>query len=443
MTNKLSNKTDSSTVTDKPSGNISLLARLRLRHWLKRWREPLLIFLAMRLALALGSFFAQILLPMIPREALAPYQAPTMDRVSERLLGVMTHWDGEWYLQIAQHGYDAKNGTVAFFPLYPILVKIAALPLGWNYLWSAVIVSSVATLACLILLYELCQREWGGSVATKATLYLAVFPVSFFLIADYSESLFLALTLGVFLAARFFRCWWLAALLAALATLTRSSGFLLIVPLAWEWWQNGYEPKMRLKVRWSWEQVKASWSHRNKWTVLWLVLPLLALAAWVGYNGLILGDPLSFFKVQSNWIWNRHTSPPWQTVRDGAQKFWAAWKVPAFFYGRNGNASLWEFPFFFFAAVVFLIGSWLTWRRKLPLSYWLYFALGLIFPLFSPSRNEPLLSFPRFALILFPMYIILALLARRWHWLHYLYLYAALLLLGLFFARFANWYWVA
>lgn len=441
MANKVSSKTNSSIGANSESSQSSRLASLRISFWLKRWREPLLIFLAMRVGLGLFAFFAQILMPTLPRGGTAPYQAPQMDRLGTNLLGIWTHWDGEWYLQIAQHGYKATDGTVAFFPLYPSLVTIVAFPLAGNYMLAGIIVAGIATLACFLLFYELCLREWDSNVATKAALYLAVFPVSFFLVADYSESLFLALTLGAFLAARFKRNWWLAALLAALATLTRSLGFLLIIPLAWEWWRNGYQPKQTLQSLKA--QIQNVWKRKDKFTILWLVLPLIVLVGWVIYNGTILGDPLSFYNIQSIGIWDRHGSLPWQTVWNAANDFWNGWTITPNVVGRNDNPNLWEYSFFAFAIIFFLVGLWLVWRKQFPFSYWLFFAVGLIFPLNSPASKEPLLSFPRFVLVLFPLYIILALLARRWQWLHYLYLYTALLLLGLFFARFANWYWVA
>ena len=35
---------------------------------------------------------------------------------------VWSRWDSEWYLRIAESGYDWPSSTPAFFPLYPLLV---------------------------------------------------------------------------------------------------------------------------------------------------------------------------------------------------------------------------------------------------------------------------------------------------------------------------------
>jgi hypothetical protein len=168
------------------------------------------------------------------------------------------------------------------------------------------------------------------------------------------------------------------------------------------------------------------------------------LGGWAAFNWLALGDPLSFIKAQTNWVWNRHTQPPWEAIKNGATNFFTSWgPTTPVQSGRLADPNLWEFPAFVCVALVFLVASWWVWRAKFPLAYWLYFGLTLFLPLTSPSNKEPLLSFPRFGLVLFPFFIVLALVGQRWRWFHYLYTYSSLLLLGLFFARFANWYWVA
>lgn len=448
MANRITSKPDSSASRASQPGSVLPFNLGQLSAW-KRWREPLFIFLAFRIGLGVASFFAQLLLPVLPRGGTAPYVPAPLDRWSERLVGVWSHWDGEWFLQISSRGYQVHDGTVAFFPLYPLLVKVVAFLLGGNYLLAGVVVSSGATLVVLLLLYELCLREWGVAVASTTCLYLVVFPMAFFLAAIYSEALFLALTLGAFWCARYLRRWWLAGLLAALATLTRSTGFLLIGPLAWEWWQYSRQQKLTFKFISSNGNSNRNWGFKlvwakSGWSFLALGLPLLALASWVGYNGLKLGDPFAFFKAQSDWVWNRHSSPPWEAVWRGAQNFFAQWgPTTSLASGRDADPNLWEFPLFVITLLVFGVASWLTWWRRFPLSYLLYFGLAMFLPLTSPSSKEPLLSFPRFALVLFPLFMVLALAGQRWRWFHYGYLYTSLLLLGLFFARFANWYWVA
>jgi hypothetical protein len=446
----------SSTANNTKTQAARALRARRLLLWLQGWREPLWIFLGFRFGLAIAAFFVGVFFPAVARGATAPYSLPPLNRWGERLLGIWSHWDGEWYLLIAQNGYRPADGTSAFFPFYPLLIKLLGWLLGGNYLLAGVLISTAATLAVMILLYELIGREFGRETGSKTVLYLAAFPTAFFLAAIYSESLFLALALGAFLAVRHWRNWVVAGLLVALASLTRSMGILLLIPLAWEWWKQRQPLQINLRLPFL-KQPKGSTEGINISARLnlgqtpdllrmlpILAAPLLAIAGWLLFNGVALGDPLNFLKIQNEYPWNRHTAWPWEAVWKGAQVFFAARGPDGFLPpAPREDPNLLDFPFFVFFAAMLIAALWQTWRGKLPVSYLLYFGIGLLFPLLSPTPKQPLLSFPRFGLVLFPAFVVLAQWGSRWRWLHYIYLYTALLLLGLLFGRFANWYWVA
>lgn len=100
----------------------------------------------------------------------------------------------------------------------------------------------VSTLSCtlaLALLYILTQSYFGPAAAKWSVVALAAYPTALFLIAPYSESLFLALTLATFLAARE-RRWWLAGGLGFLAGLARPNGMIISAALllAWKEWRE-------------------------------------------------------------------------------------------------------------------------------------------------------------------------------------------------------------
>ncbi|MGW3633380.1 hypothetical protein ACWD7F_25035 [Streptomyces sp. NPDC005122] len=70
-----------------------------------------------------------------------------------------TRWDANWYLGIARHGYAHRLGTaydagdLAFFPLYPYLVKaVAALTPG-----------TLATAGLMVTVTASFLAAWGGS----------------------------------------------------------------------------------------------------------------------------------------------------------------------------------------------------------------------------------------------------------------------------------------
>jgi hypothetical protein len=388
-------------------------------------KEPIFTFIGFRLAIGMLPFFAWVLFPTIAPQSRSGYILPNLNFWGERLLGVWSHWDGEWFLKIAEQGYRADDDTLAFFPLYPILVKVFGFLTGGNYLLAATLISGGVALAVFVLMYELVRRDFGTETTSRALLYLAFFPTAFYLSAAYSEGLFLALTLGAFLEARHNRNFWRAGILAGLAALTRNLGVVLILPLAWEWWRQWREGRQGFK------------------DLLPLIFPPLALASWLAYVGANFGNPFLIFQVQTNW--NRRFSLPWNTVVDAIRIFFTQ-------RGSDGFAppnAFWEdptlidLPFFGLAALLLLCGFWLTYKKLMPFSYMIFATIGLVFPLFSPAQRVPLLSFPRFALILFPLFIVLAHLSGRWRFLHHTYLFSAAMLLGVFLARFANWYWIS
>ncbi len=140
-------------------------------------------------------------------------------------------YDTAWYILIAMQGYFPDT-RIVFPPLYPVLIRVVEQVCGGNFVLAALIVSNVFCISAFYLFYRLAAREWGDPSATRALILLAAFPTGFFLVAGYTESLFLTFTLGAFLAA-LDRRWWLAGGLSFLASLTRLQGLVLCLPLAW------------------------------------------------------------------------------------------------------------------------------------------------------------------------------------------------------------------
>ena len=206
--------------------------------WLKRVFLP---FLLTRAALVMVGGLALLLLGSargaMPGNLIAHAPAPVP-------LEIWTRWDSEWYLLIAERGYGAGDAlkafspgyraedTAGFFPLYPWLLS-AAIHLGLPPVGAGVLLSNLALLCALTLLYLLVREEWSEETAATAVWILLAFPFSLFLSAIYSESLALALILGTFLAARR-RRWAMLALCGFLAGLARPTALLAAPALAWE-----------------------------------------------------------------------------------------------------------------------------------------------------------------------------------------------------------------
>jgi hypothetical protein len=201
------------------------------------------------------------------------------------ILRSLTSWDGWFYLGIIRDGYHAAPvvGTYhdyAFLPLYPALVRLLALP--WPGLAGlvAVLVSNLAFLVALGLFVRLGEPIIGRRRARLAAVYLAFFPFAAVFSMSYTESLFLALSLGAFLAAERDRRV-LAGVLFALAALARLQGIVLIVPLA------------IILLR------------HDKWRLrpsqLWLALGPIASAGFLLYVGQVTGSSGGYLQAQAGW----------------------------------------------------------------------------------------------------------------------------------------------
>ncbi len=406
----------------------------------RSWRQPLALFVGWRIGLGLLAFWSAILLPLAarPPAGMAPYTPANLDFMTGRLLDVWTHWDGEWFLYVAQVGYRSNDITSPYFPLFPVLVRFIATLLGGNYLLAGVAVGALSAAAAFAMLYELARRDFGPAVARLACLCLAAYPTSFFLTACYSEGLFLALTLAAFLAARHLRNWWLAGLLVGLAALTRNLGIFLLVPLGWEWLAHR---RAQLAEKDGW-RLRQLWTQLQPLTLLALAgIPLIFFSGWLLFQAVWLGDPLRFMSVQSEAIWNRHSAWPWETVSRAIDLGFK--DIPASAGPFREYPNLVDFSCWLFMALLVVGCIIQTIRRKLPVSYLIFCLIAFLLPLLAPAVKEPLVSAPRYGLLVFPAFIVLAQFTLRRPALRYSYLAGAGLTLALFFARFANWYWVA
>ena len=154
-----------------------------------------------------------------------------------------TCWDSGWYLAIAADGYQYNpNGSssVAFYPLYPLLLRAAGY-LGLDMRLAGFAISHAALLAACLLLWKLAVLETRSEdAAERAVLFLLFCPGAVWFGMIYTESLFLLTLLGCLLCAR--RDQWVASGLWGLASaLTRTPGLLLAGFLFLEALQQAWE----------------------------------------------------------------------------------------------------------------------------------------------------------------------------------------------------------
>ncbi|MGI9601483.1 MAG: mannosyltransferase family protein [Acidimicrobiales bacterium] len=145
-------------------------------------------------------------------------------------------WDGDWYHQIAEHGYGgAPDGAIRYFPGYPLLGRVLGWPLTGRSDIALVLVANLAALAATVVLVRLARREFDGTVARRTAWWFSLFPASFVLTWAYSESVFVLAAAVAMLATRS-RRWPVAAGAGLLAALVRPTGVLLSGFIAVDGW---------------------------------------------------------------------------------------------------------------------------------------------------------------------------------------------------------------
>lgn len=377
--------------------------------------------------------------------------------LGDLLAAPVARWDSAWYLVIAHYGYRPDLGSFtaprdAFFPLYPLGLRAVS----WLGVQPIVAGVALSTGALALALYgihrlttlELARRPEAGTAqsARLAVLLSAFAPMAFFLSAVYSESLYLALSVGVFWSARQGR-WALAGLLGALAAATRSAGLVLILPALVLYLYGPREDRPPDFARTGARRLLGA--YRLRADVLWLALMPVGVglfSAWLALDG---GSLLAPFHAQN--VWGRHFAGPFVGVWDGLRAaFEGARQLLSFqtrhvYYPAAGgsptvaashNVSLLAF---LLAAIAPLVWT----ARRLPAAYLLYVLAALVLPLSYPVGAQPLMSLPRFLLVLFPLSIASAMWLSRHPRLQRPAVVLSALLMVVFVGQFATWHWVA
>jgi Mannosyltransferase (PIG-V) len=349
--------------------------------------------------------------------------------LADPLLAPLARWDSVWYLRIADSGYGADPARAAFFPLYPLLVRGVGTLFGGSegaLLVAAYLISLAAFLGALVLLHRLVVLELGPRYARAALLLLAVFPAAVYFGAPYSESLFLLLAVGAFYAARTGRWAWAGAC-AGLASGTRSAGLLLLIPLLLIWWSS--RPR-RLREG------------------AWLLLAPAGLVAYAAWLGLVEGDALRFLDVQDAWA--RELSVPlagaWDglvAAVDGVRQLGSGSRTPVYFEQAAGDPfRIAAINVMLFATLAFAVVAFAGVWRRLPRAYGAWVGASLVLPLSFPVTPQPLMSLPRFAAVLFPIFMWLAVVCEERR-VTDVVAAASAVGLGLFTAQYASWHWIS
>lgn len=318
-------------------------------------------------------------------------------------LQIWDQWDFGYYREIAEDGYNAGDGSIAFYPLFPWLMRLVAC-VTKSYLTAGLFISAIACVVAAIALRRLVQLDYATSIAMRSVWFFLIFPTAYFLHVPYSESLFIALALTCFIAARKER-WWIAGLLGALCWMTRGVGVVLLPALAAEATQQYYARR-----RWNWQ-----------WC--WLAIVPAGFAVYLLINWHITGDPFAFLQTRKV-SFNQAFAFPFVGIRQ-------AIRAP---YPTPNEAEMGGVQELIFVALGFvcMIISWIKLRPA--------YAVWMTAMWFLVTSVSFLQSVPRYTLAMFPIFILFGLLTRNRFWFGALTV-CSLLFFALFAVLFARGEW--
>lgn len=324
--------------------------------------------------------------------------------------------DGIHYLSIAQNGYLTYEQ--AFFPLFPLLIRLVSNFLNYNYILSSIFIVHISLFITLVLFYKLVKLDYSDAIAKWSIVFLLFFPTSFFLGSIYSESLFLMLILGSFYAARK-KNWILSGILGALASATRFVGIFMLPILINEWLlqKDIHTHKKGL--------------NQERDMIIGLLLIPVGLFSYMLYLLKTYGDSLLFI----------HSQPAFGAGRSGGgiillpQIFYRYFEI--FIHVPFSNYDYWIALLeivVFLLVLFFLYRSYTSGMRK---SY-VYFSA---FSILVPTLSGTLSSTPRYSLASFALFIFFATISKPS--LRYLILAIGIILEGILSTLFFRGYFVS
>jgi hypothetical protein len=327
---------------------------------------------------SVGFIANLVFTPNRPRAFPMPFEA-------QKFAELFADWDSGWYFDIASRGYYFNpNGqsSIAFFPLYPMLMRAVAWPFGGSdkAIWMAgIAISWVAFTLAMVALHRLTERVFNDRESARRTvLYLAVFPFSIFFTRVYAESLFLLTSVLAVSSAQQGR-WWRAGVWGALAALARPNGMVIAVPLALMAFRA--YPSLRDVTR--------------RFVALSLIP--VAVSCYCAYVYSLSGDPIGWLSAQTHWGYSLG-HPPWQQMLAMIGRV-AKYGLYDYFFSSSRSSF---YLLHGIAALIFLMLTPATFKR-LGIAFGAYVLVSLLVPLSSNALE----GLGRYAAVLFPAFMLL------------------------------------
>jgi len=359
----------------------SIATDLRDRGFRQSVIAGLVAYIVSRLCVIAGAAVRSAQLVVDTRQDIADGVATDPEQsAATSIIGVLTSWDGRWYLELARSGYpdnipanitfDQLEARAAFFPVYPWLIRAVDFVLPGGDTLAALFTNFVLGAVSVVLVGLLARRLFSNAVATRSMTLYALFPGSYVLSFAYAEATFIVLA-ALCLLFLVEERWLLAGVAAAVGTGTRPNGVALI---------GACLVAAALAIR-----------RRRDWTSL--VAVALAPVGFVGFQLFVdaqAGERGAWFRVQRE-AWSEGTSFGATAVTSTIGFLTSPLDSPAKALTALSLMSL-------------LIMVFAAWKRHVPLPWIAYSAIVTALMLIP----ETVTARPRFVLAVFPLFIAVA-----------------------------------
>ena len=328
-------------------------------------RKILFLFLIWRTLLFLVAYLSP--------QFVQPFGA-TFPYYQERLIATglphfiwsFANFDGVHYLGIAKDLY-AYQYTQAFFPLYPILIKTLSYVFSANLILSGLFISNISFLIGLVIFYRFIENKFNQNIAFWSVIFLMSLPTSFFFGSLYTEGLFfLLIILSFYFADKSDNL--KLSIVGFFASLTRLVGVFIAPAIFFEAKTKSLMPK--------------------------LIIPL-GLIAYMVYLKLEFNNALYFLTSQSIFEQGRSTTK----IIFLPQVFYRYVKILATTHGLVFANAMFELT-----VTIFALGILIWGYKKIPRSWFVFSILTII----TPTLTGTLTSMPRYVLVAFPIFVLLA-----------------------------------
>lgn len=313
----------------------------------------------------------------------------------ECFLNAWDKWDATRYLAIAENGYGAFFAeetdyyNLAFFPLYPWTVRIFTnfIP---NIKLAGLIVSTLYFSAAMAFMYALVANDYGKKVAKLSVIFISIAPFSFFLGGIMSESTFLFTTVLAWYLIKKEKWFW-AAIVGALASMSRIVGILIVIPYVLELIEANAESFRNHKYK--------EWFIKCFKQGFWVFLIPLGLAVYLVLNYHYTGDCFKFLEYQHTYWYHSFCY-----FGKGMQNYWNEVLT-------NGRTLNLKFEMFIPQAVSYTFSALLMFLccRNHRSLYTLYYVAYFIVVTSDTWQT----SGARFMVVAIPLYIMLANLVKK------------------------------